>query len=111
MQKLISRRTLVNYALTAGALLPALHIGRDAAAAALTPLDSNDPAAKSLGYVTDSSKVDASANPTHKPDQTCASCAQFQGKPGDAQGGCNIFVGKSVAAGGWCKVWAKKPGA
>ncbi len=39
MQKLISRRTLVNYALTAGAFLPALHIGRDAAAAALTPLD------------------------------------------------------------------------
>jgi hypothetical protein len=37
----------VNYALMAGAFLPALHIGRDAAAAALTPLDSNDPAAKS----------------------------------------------------------------
>jgi hypothetical protein len=33
MQKLISRRTLVNYALVAGAFLPALHIGREAAAA------------------------------------------------------------------------------
>jgi High potential iron-sulfur protein len=112
MQKLISRRTLVNYALVAGAFLPALNIGREAAAAeALAPLDPNDPTAKSLGYVSDSSKVDASANPTHKPDQTCANCAQFQGKPGEQQGGCNIFVGKSVAAGGWCKVWAKKPGA
>src|SRR5258707_10635468 len=98
MQKLISRRTIVNYALTAGAFLPALHIGRDAAAARLTQLDSNEPAAKSLGYVTDSSKVDASANPTQKTDQTCASCAQFQGKPGDAQGACKIFVGKSIAA-------------
>jgi hypothetical protein len=112
MQKPISRRTLVNYALVTAAFLPALHIGTEAAAAeALTPLDPNDPAAKSLGYVSDSSKVDASANPTHKPDQTCSSCAQFQGKPGEHQGGCNIFPGKSVAAGGWCKVWAKKPGA
>jgi High potential iron-sulfur protein len=112
MQKPISRRALVNYALLAGAFLPALHIGREAAAAeALAPLDPNDPTAKSLGYVSDSSKVDASANPTYKADQTCASCAQFQGKSGEHQAGCNIFVGKSVAAGGWCKVWAKKPGA
>ena len=111
MQKPISRRTLVNYALIAGAFLPALHIGNKAAAAALAPLDPNDPAAKALGYVSDSSKVDASANPTHKSDQTCFSCAQYQGKPGDAQGGCNIFVGKSVAPRGWCKVWAQKAGA
>jgi len=112
MQKPISRRTVVNYVLVTAAVLPALHIGKEAAAAeALTPLDPNDPTAKSLAYVGDSSKVDASANPTHKPDQTCASCAQFQGKLGEQQGGCNIFVGKSVAAGGWCKVWAKKPGA
>jgi hypothetical protein len=112
MQKPISRRTLVNYALLAGAFLPALHIGREAAAAeALAPLDPGDPTAKSLGYATDSTKVDASANPTYKPDQTCSSCAQFQGKPGEHQGGCSIFPGKSVAAGGWCKVWAKKPGA
>src|SRR5260370_8053112 len=109
MQKLISRRALVNSALTAGAFLPALHIGRDAAAAALTPLDPNDPTAKSLGYVSDSSKVEASANPTHKPDQTCSSCAQFQGKPGEHQGGCNIFPGNSVPAPSWCKAWAKNP--
>jgi hypothetical protein len=109
MEKLISRRTLVNYALVASACLPALHIGSNAAAAALAPLDPNDPAAKPLNYVTDSSKVDASANPTHKPDQTCANCAQFQGAAGAKMGGCNIFVGKSVAAGGWCKVWAAKP--
>ena len=112
MQRPISRRTLVNYALVTAAFLPALRIGTEAAAAeALTPLDPSDPAAKSLGYLGDSSKVDASANPTYKPDQTCSSCAQFQGKPGEHQGGCNIFPGKSVATGGWCKVWAKKPGA
>ena len=49
MQKPISRRTLVNYALVTAAFLPALHIGTEAAAAeALTPLDPNDPVAKSL---------------------------------------------------------------
>jgi hypothetical protein len=112
MQKPISRRTVVNYALVTAAFLPALRLAGEAAAAeTLAPLDPNDPTAKSLAYIGDSSKVDASANPTHKPDQTCASCAQFQGKPGDHQGGCSIFPGKSVAAGGWCKVWAKKPGA
>jgi hypothetical protein len=79
MKKPISRRALVHYALVAGAFLPALHIGTEAdAAAALPALDPNDPAAKSLGYVTDSSKVDASANPTHQPNQTCSSCAQFR---------------------------------
>jgi hypothetical protein len=103
MQKPISRRRLVHYAVVAGALLPAaLHLGRQASAAALATLDPNDPAAKALGYVSDS---------PHKPAQTCSSCAQFQGKAGDVQGGCNIFPGKSVAGGGWCSVWAAKPGA
>jgi hypothetical protein len=76
----------------------------------LPALDPSDPTAKALGYVNDSTKVDAATNPTHKPDQKCGTCAQFQGKPGDARGGCNIFAGHSVSSGGWCKVWAKKPG-
>jgi len=108
MKHVISRRTLLNQALLAAAIIPAVRMGTAHAAAA--PLDPMDPAAKSLGYAVDSSKVDAAANPTHKADQTCATCAQYQGKAGDAEGGCTIFPGKSVAAKGWCKVWAKKPG-
>jgi hypothetical protein len=113
MQNKISRRALVKSGLLAGALVPALGlIGNTAAAAGadLPALDPADPTAKALGYVSDTTKVDAAANPTHKADQKCSTCAQFQGKAGDARGGCNIFAGKSVAAGGWCKVWAKKPG-
>jgi hypothetical protein len=93
--------------LAAAAALSAVNL--PAGAADLTPLDANDPMAKSLGFVNDTTKVDAGANPTHKLAQKCGTCAQFQGKPGDARGGCNIFVGHTVPEGGWCKVWAQKP--
>jgi hypothetical protein len=110
MQTKISRRTLVKGALAAGAIIPAMGMINNASAAAMPALDPADPQAKALGYVADTTKVDAKANPTHKPEQKCVNCAQFQGKAGDASGGCNIFAGKAVSANGWCKVWAKKPG-
>jgi hypothetical protein len=110
MQSKITRRSLVKGGLVAGALGPAFgFIGNTADAAALPPVDPGDPTAKALGYVTDATKVDTSANPTYKPTQKCANCAQYQGKPTDATAPCNIFVGHSVPAGGWCKVWAAKP--
>lgn len=110
MQDKISRRTLVKGGLIAGALLPAIGLmNGNAEAAALPPLDPKDPTAQALGFVTDSTKVDAAANSTYKPTQKCGNCAQFQGKVGDASAGCNLFAGKSVPAGGWCKVWAAKP--
>jgi High potential iron-sulfur protein len=108
----IPRRTLLKSALLGLAAIPAsAMIGEAMAGAppALVPIDGNDPAAKALGYAADSSKVDAKANPTHKPEQKCVTCVQFQGKAGDARGGCNLFPGKSVAGEGWCKVWALKP--
>lgn len=112
MQTKLSRRAIVMAGLAAAAAVPCLALLPGAADAAdLTPLDSNDPMAKSLGFVNDTSKVDAAANPTHAPAQRCGTCAQFQGKAGDARGGCNIFVGHTVPQGGWCKVWAQKPGA
>jgi hypothetical protein len=108
----ISRRAIVKGGLIAGALVPAFGLmGNMASAAGLPALDPNDPTAKALGFVTDATKVDASANPTYKSTQKCSTCAQFQGKAGDATAGCNIFAGHSVPAGGWCKVWAQKPGA
>jgi hypothetical protein len=112
MQNKISRRALVKSGLIAGALVPTIGLfGANAEAAALPPLDPADPTAKSLGFVPDATKVDASSNPTYKAGQRCGTCAQFQGKTGDASGGCNIFAGHSVPSGGWCKVWAQKPGA
>ena len=111
MKNGISRRAMVKSGLVAGTLAPVLGLfASGARAAALTPLDPSDPLAKSLGFATDSSKVDAGANPTHKPTQKCGNCAQFQGKAGDASAGCTIFAGHSVPQGGWCRVWAQKPG-
>lgn len=109
----ISRRAMVKAGLVAGTLAPMLGLlAPDArAAAALTPLNPTDPLAKSLSFTMDTSKVDASANPTHKPTQKCGNCAQFQGKAGDATAACTIFAGHTVPQGGWCKVWAQKPGA
>lgn len=112
MQSKFSRRFVVHAGFIASAFGPILGIGAGKALAAdLSPLDPNDPTAKALGFVSDSTKVDESVNPTHKPTQKCGTCAQFQGKAGDARGGCNIFTGHSVPQGGWCKVWAQKPGA
>src|ERR1700730_120635 len=101
MQNKISRRAIVKSGLIAGAFIPAMGLMVDSAAAAALPaLDPADPTAQALGY-----KVDAKVNATYKPNQKCSTCAQYQGKAGDASAGCNIFAGKSVVAGGWCKVW------
>lgn len=112
MSKSLPRRTLLKAALLGSAALPLAVRMSEAQAAAAQPLvDVNDPVAKSLGYVTDSAKVDKASNPTHAPTQKCANCVQFQGKATDKQGACNLFPGKDVAGPGWCKVWAQKPGA
>ncbi len=109
MQRKFSRRSIVKSGLIAGALLPSLSlVSGNATAAALPPLDPNDPTAKALGFVNDASKVDSKTHPTFKPGQKCGTCAQFQGKPGDATAACTIFAGKSVPQGGWCQVWAQK---
>jgi hypothetical protein len=109
MKNNLTRRAMVKSALIAG-LIPAVGLtGQAARAQGLPLLDPSDPTAKALGFMSDAKKVDATANPTYKPGQMCGTCAQFQGKAGDATGGCNIFVGHSVPRGGWCKVWAQKP--
>jgi hypothetical protein len=88
----------------AGALSP----GREARAAELPHLSTEDPTAKALGYHEDAKKVDAKKFPTYAAGQMCSTCMQFQGKAGDAYSGCNIFAGKAVNANGWCQVWVKK---
>ncbi len=67
------------------------------AVAADVPLTTDDPQAKALGYVTQSTVAGSN----------CANCAQAKG---DVKAlGCNLFPGKQVNPAGWCKVWSKKP--
>jgi hypothetical protein len=109
MSQSFQRRTLLKAALLGSAALPfALRSGEASAAQPLVSAD--DPVAKSLGYVSDTTKVKAAENPTHKATQRCDNCAQFVGKVGDKQGPCNLFPGKDVHGQGWCKVWVQKPG-
>ena len=104
------RRTVLKGALAALAAIPVVSlVARTAMAAPAVKLDVSDPQAKALGYILDTAKVDAKANPTHKPEQKCSNCVQWQGKPTDAEAPCAIFAGKLVAGPGWCKVYAKKP--
>jgi hypothetical protein len=97
--KTISRRALVKAALVAGGLVPIAGLFRQSVAYGDSPpLDPGEQTARSLNYVTKSTK----------PDAYCGNCSQYQGKAGDAMGPCAIFPGKSVAAAGWCSGWAKK---
>jgi hypothetical protein len=110
VQNKVTRRAVVKGGLLLSAIVPALGLigNAGAATADLPPLDPKDPAAVTLGFVDDVSKVDAAANPMYAAGQKCTNCVQFQGKPNDAQGGCVLFPGKSVPGSGWCKVWRKK---
>lgn len=109
MGNTITRRTVVKGGLMAGTAISVLSLigSRPSGAADLPALDPKDPTAVTLGFTNDATQVDAAANPTYARGQTCATCQQFQGKPGDAHGGCVLFPGKSVPAAGWCKVWRK----
>ena len=102
MLRNITRRTLMQHGLIVGALVPAAALFVNTNVYGDSPaLDSSDPTAKALGYVTKSPK----------PDANCANCSQFQAKAGDATGPCTIFPGKSVAAAAWCMSWVKKAAA
>jgi hypothetical protein len=102
---LLPRRTLLKSALAALAAIPVVTAVGTAEAAPMPKVDINDPIAKSLGYAPDTSKVDDKVRATHKADQKCSNCVQFQA----ANSGCNLFPGKSVEANGWCTAWSKKP--
>jgi hypothetical protein len=97
MIKKITRRSLVIRGLIVGSIIPVSQT-ISVVRAESPSLDPNDPTAKALGYITQSTK----------PAEKCSNCSQFQGNTGSAQGSCTIFPAKSVAAAGWCMSWVKK---
>ena len=91
----VKRRDFIKMTgLAAGAsLIPVYQVRADE----MAHLSEDDPQAKALGYV-----VQSTLEGSH-----CANCAQAKGE-GDWLG-CNIFPGKQVKATGWCKVWTPRP--
>lgn len=73
-------------------------------------VDEKDPAAVGLGYVANTTKVDAKKYPKHAKEQNCGNCQLYAGKAKDAAGPCPLFAGKQVAAAGWCSAYVKKAG-
>jgi len=102
------RNFLFKLAVSAGTPL-ALASRLSAQAPPPVKLEETDPIAVALGYKEDTTKVDGTKYPMHKPEQKCSACALYQGKPGDASGPCAAVGMKIAAAGGWCSAFAKKP--
>jgi|SRR5579872_3397643 len=112
----ITRRDVVATAFAASAAATLAVLGSSPAnaqsqagsSAAPAKVNEKDSLAVALGYVADSKRVDAKANPAFKPGSTCGGCSWYQGKAGDSGGPCTFFPGKNVDANGWCKMWNKK---
>jgi hypothetical protein len=77
-------------------------------AMAQAKVDEKDPQAVALGYLADTTKVDAKKFPKHAAAQKCSNCQLYTGKATDANGGCALFAGKLVAGNGWCSAYVKK---
>lgn len=105
-----SRRHFLQLAVfgAGAAALSTVLIGK-ARAADLPHLTLDDATAKALGYVEDTTKVDAAKYPNHKPTQDCATCNFYQGAAGSEYGACTLFPGKAVHSKGWCSGFAAKP--
>jgi hypothetical protein len=103
-----SRRIFLLKSIGAAVALPAA--GQAFAQAAQTKVDPKDPQAVALGYVEDTTKVDAKKFPKWSKDQNCANCQLYiaKGTPADGVGGCSIFPNKLIASKGWCSAWVKK---
>jgi hypothetical protein len=97
-----NRRIFIFQAITASTALLTTQ------AMAQAKLDEKDPQAVALGYLSDTTKVDAKKYPKHAATQKCSNCQLYAGKPADAAGPCPLFAGKQVAGNGWCSAYAKK---
>ncbi|MEZ5464400.1 MAG: high-potential iron-sulfur protein [Lysobacteraceae bacterium] len=109
-QPIASRRRFLQVLGVAAVSVPLAGVAvRSARAQDLTPLDLSNPTAVALGYIEDTTKVDATKYPQHKPEQDCTNC-QFYTATSGGLGSCQLFPGHSVVGKGWCASWAAKAG-
>jgi hypothetical protein len=72
-------------------------------------LKEDDPVAKALGYVEDTTKADKVKYPQHKDDQNCLGCLLAPAAMEGDYVACTAVGGKLVTKKGWCMAYAKKP--
>jgi hypothetical protein len=66
-------------------------------------LTEDDAYAKSMGFVTDTTRANSKRYKKHSVDQSCASCQLYKGEPGSAEGPCSFFGHRIVPSTGWCR--------
>lgn len=99
-----SRRRFIKLTAMGLAAAPFVNALLTATVSAAELISETDPLAAAMKYKADATKAPERKDAT----QTCANCALYTGKAGDASGPCSIFQGKLVTAQGWCSAWAKK---
>ena len=104
----LNRRSFMQIATVSVVGLALVAPAFNATAADLPKLELDNPTAKALGYVEDTTKVNAAKYPNHKPNQMCSGCTLIQGDVKNARNPCVLFPGKSVASKGWCASYVKK---
>jgi High potential iron-sulfur protein len=95
-----TRRVFMMRVVAGGAALAAAQVAR----ADDERVTEADPYARTMGFKTDTTKVDGKKYPRHDAaTQSCAKCQLYSGKPGDAEGPCSFFGGRLVNPNGWCR--------
>jgi hypothetical protein len=67
-----------------------------------------DPLARTLDYVSDTTRANQVDYPSHTTDQMCRLCTSFQGNPKDSSGPCRVYGGRIVSAKGWCSAFNRR---
>ncbi|MDF2180174.1 high-potential iron-sulfur protein [Aliiglaciecola sp. CAU 1673] len=94
----IKRRDFLK--LSGGAIIGLTAGGFTLSASAQEKVDLDNPTAKALKYVHESTTEGAN----------CDNCMHISGNEGDEWRPCALFQGKLVSSNGWCAGWVKKPG-
>jgi hypothetical protein len=113
-----TRRSFLKQIIVGAAVLPvAGSLCAQSASAQTVPnkaIDSSDPMAGNVGYVSDGTKVDKAKYPKYAAGQQCKGCVLYleggktvEGQTGE-YGRCGLFMNGLVAAGGWCNSFAAK---
>ena len=89
--------------------LPLLGVGAAPAVFAASAVVETDLLARTLDYVSDTTRAKQADYPSHTNQMMCRGCKSFRGEPGASSGPCKTFNYQIVSASGWCSAYDPKP--